>query len=804
MARPLAIGRARADAAPQADGAPLEANPQAGPLEPNTVPFELPTRHLVTHGVVMGMTGSGKTGLTVVLVEEALRSGVPVLAVDVKGDLTNLLLALSPANPQRFEAWIDPDEAARDGRPLAEQALELATKKGEALAASGLTAADVEAYASTIAARVITPLASIGEPLDALSALSTRSALWDEDAEAAHDQLEAALSLVLRLAGLAGDPLSREHVVLSAFALRRVRSGKASPLAELVRDLLDPPLAQIGAMEFAEFLPPRDAQALAQRLNTLLASPRFDAWSRGAPLDVASWMRAPAGKTSLVLVSVAHLDDEERQLMLGILFDELLSWVRGLAGTSELRALVVFDEVFGFLPPHPANPPTKKPLLALMKQARAFGVGVLLATQNPMDLDYKALSNAGAWFLGRLLTDADRERVVEGLRGSDGGLGGLEPSAVSAVLKGLAPRTFLARDVHKSPAVSILETRQAMSWLRGPLTRRELARLAKELAPRPAEPAPLRPAPAPPQVAVAPLAPAQPPANGAAVAVEPSSAPPLPEGLRRYFAVPPAAPAPGDVWSPWAVATVLVRGKDAKLAAVAERRHSVAAPFDHAGRLDLSRARLVDPTGLEGREPTGVRYAELPSGLESRRFVQSLEKTLREHVSANCPIELDVQRALALSRRDVETPEAFAQRVRVEAERRLASEQSEVAAKHAPAIAKLEAKLAAARQALAAAEQAAGAAPSDLGAAFVRLALGRDAATHATKERSRAQTALSKAREQCLKAEADVRAAYTARDADLHQRAEAARRALNEVERVRLFPKKGDAEVLALGIVWSP
>ncbi|WP_437994924.1 helicase HerA-like domain-containing protein [Sorangium sp. So ce185] len=502
--RPFALGRSR----------PLSGDPGAAAARP----LELPAHHLVTHGVVVGMTGSGKTGLVMVLVEEALRSGVPVLMVDVKGDLPNLLFTFPELSPAEFEPWIDPSAAARDGRGTGDVAAELAARWRAGLAASGLGPADVAALRARMAPRLLTPGTTAGEPIHVLSALETPSSLWDEDEEAAREALSASLSLLLRLVGRDPDPArSREHVLLAHLAERRLRERRAAGLEELLADLAAPPIAAVGALDVDAFFAPKERQALARELNTLLASPTFATWRKGAPLDVAGWLApdARSGKTPAVIVSVAHLEDDERLLVLGLLFDQLLSWVRGLAGTSDLRALVVFDEVFGFLPPHPANPPTKRPLLALLKQARAFGVGVVLATQNPMDLDYKALSNAGAWFVGRLQTDADRERVVEGLSGADGGAGGVDAAALSATLKALPPRTFFVRDVHMQPPSFLAETRFSLSWLRGPVTRREIGRLVRGMSPPPPAPPPASPAaPAasgPPHAAPAPAAASGPP-----------------------------------------------------------------------------------------------------------------------------------------------------------------------------------------------------------------------------------------------------------------------------------------------------
>jgi hypothetical protein len=439
-----------------------------------TQPFHLSANDLTTHGVVLGMTGSGKTGLLLVMVEEALRQAVPVILVDVKGDLANLMLTFPNLAAEEFAPWVQ----AAAGQDAGEAARAVSDEWRQYLAAWGLGAQDVAALAAKTAMRLITPGTTAGEPLHLLSALENPSPLWATDVEAAREALGASITLLLRLVGRDADPVrSRDHVVLSLLAERRLSQGRGTTVAELLADVVTPPMERIGAMEVDEFLPPKERAALATALNTLLASPTFDSWRQGSPLDVGAWL-APRedGRTPAVILSVAHLDDDERQLVLGVVLEEVLAWVRSLPGSTNLRALLVFDEVYGFVPPHPKSPPTKRPIVSLMKQARAFGVGMLLGTQNPMDLDYRALSNAGLWCVGRLQTDADRARVVDALS-TAGGLDGMEPGALADTLKQLAKRWFVVHDVHRRPAMALLQSRTAMSWLRGPMTRGDLRRL---------------------------------------------------------------------------------------------------------------------------------------------------------------------------------------------------------------------------------------------------------------------------------------------------------------------------------------
>jgi hypothetical protein len=394
--------------------------------------------------------------------------------IDVKGDLPNLLLAFPSFDPVLLEPWVELDREALSSDELARRAVEASDKRRAALEKWGIGEPELAAYSAGIDVRVLTPGGSAGEPLHMLSSLERRSARWDADPETARDALSAAVSLVLRLLGREPDPAkSREHVLLSVLAERRLAAGQSAELGGLMEDVLHPPIERIGALSVNAFMKKKERQNLAAALNTLLASPSLASWRQGASLDVREWVAPKAGKTPIVIVSVAHLDDEERALVLGVLLEEVLSWVRTLPGSQRLRALLVFDEVYGFLPPHPANPPTKRPLVALMKQARGFGVGVVVATQNPMDLDYRALSNAGLWCLGRLQTDADRARVLDGLsaaRGTDAH--GAEE--LRTTLQRLAPRWFVVRNAHVTSPPILMQPRHAMSLMRGPMTRVEI------------------------------------------------------------------------------------------------------------------------------------------------------------------------------------------------------------------------------------------------------------------------------------------------------------------------------------------
>ncbi len=446
-----------------------------------TAPFVIDPAHLVTHAVVTGMTGSGKTGLLLVMVEEAVAAGVPVLLFDVKGDLANIGLALDPHAPDavaQHSAWLSPaTSAVREHDD--ERATAIVAERAKALHEWNLRSEDIPALRRRTALRVLTPGSTAVEPVNLLSSLDCSLDRWNSDIESSRDRLAATLSMILRLVDRDADPAaSREHVLLSTLAEHMISTGQRCSLHALLAALEAPPIANVGAMTVDDFVSPDERRALAAALNALLASPSFACWREGAALDVQSWLTLDEGddRTPVVVVSLSHLDDNERIETLAVLLEEVRAWVRSLPGTERLRALVVLDEAFGLLPPHPANPPTRRPLVSMLKQGRAYGVGLVVATQNPMDLDYRALSNAGLWFVGRLQTDADRKRVIEGLAGE--GDRRAIAKTLSATVRKLRPRWFVVRNARAGDACEFLRVRESLCWLRGPMTRSDLRRLA--------------------------------------------------------------------------------------------------------------------------------------------------------------------------------------------------------------------------------------------------------------------------------------------------------------------------------------
>ena len=430
--------------------------------------------HLTTHAVCVGMTGSGKTGLGIVALEELARRGVSLLIIDLKGDMVDLMLNFPSLSAADFEPWLPPDAAVGDGRAAAAAAQASMWAKG--LEGAGLGPADMTAVKNGVTWRLLTPGAASGAPLDILPALGVPEG-WDpaSDPDGAADRVNGVTSALLSLVGRGGDPLSdRDHVLSASVILEHWRRGDELDLTSLLGSLLDPPLKALGALPLDGFYPRDDRMKLVMALNTLLASPAFAAWTRGTAMDMDGLLGSTADPRASI-VSVAHLDDRQRKFVIALLVSELVAWMRRQPASSGLRALLYMDEVQGIVPPHPANPPTKGPLLTLFKQGRAYGVGAWVATQNPVDLDYKALGNAGVKLVGRLITDRDRDRALEGL-----GMKQL-PDGRDAdnIVAGLGKRQFLLTDVRSKAGAVTFSSRWAMSYLRGPVTLAEMGPLLK-------------------------------------------------------------------------------------------------------------------------------------------------------------------------------------------------------------------------------------------------------------------------------------------------------------------------------------
>ena len=435
------------------------------------------SKDLVTHAVCVGMTGSGKTGLCLALLEEAAIDGIPAIIIDPKGDLGNLMLTFPGLTGEEFLPWINEDDARKKGQTPADYAQSQADLWKKGLAGWGQNGERIQRLRDAADVAIYTPGSHAGIPVSILKSFAAPTADVLEDAELLRERIATTVTSLLGLLGIEADPIqSREHILLSTILDRTWKSQADLDLGSLIHAIQSPPMSKIGVMNVDSFFPSKDRFALAMKLNNLLAAPGFQTWLEGESLDIQSLLYAPSGKPRLAIFSVAHLNDAERMFFVTLLLSQMVGWMRTQSGTTSLRALLYMDEIFGYFPPV-ANPPSKLPLMTLLKQARAFGLGVVLATQNPVDLDYKGLANTGTWFIGRLQTERDKARVLEGLEGASANSGQtFDRSRMEQVLAGLGNRIFLMNNVHEDAPVTF-ESRWCLSYLRGPLTRGQIKQL---------------------------------------------------------------------------------------------------------------------------------------------------------------------------------------------------------------------------------------------------------------------------------------------------------------------------------------
>lgn len=493
---------------------------------------------LMTHAVVVGMTGSGKTGLCIDLLEEAALNNVPAFMIDPKGDITNAVLHFPELAAADFEPWINAAAVQREGKTTGEAAAETAERWRNGLASWDIGRERIQALKDSVQFSIYTPGSDAGLPLSILATLKAPDLPWQGNEEHLREQIGSTVTAVLGLVGLKDiDPVrSREHILLANIFEHNWSQGKNLDLAELILQTQSPPFEKLGVFDVNTFFPESDRFGLSMQLNNILAAPTFQSWIKGEPLDVEQLLYLPDGRPRHTIFYIAHLNDDERMFFVTLLYSAVEAWMRAKSGTTSLRAIVYFDEIFGYLPPV-GNPPSKGPMLRLLKQARAFGVSMVLATQNPVDVDYKALSNAGSWFIGKLGTEQDKERLLDGL--ATAASGGLDRRQYDQLISALGKRVFLLRNVHEKQP-QIFNTRWAMNYLAGPITRTKIPAL-NELAGAEAPVETAIPGATAPTTTTG--AAATPPTSGIPATAEPAAPelpgsetkPAVPRGVGEYF-----------------------------------------------------------------------------------------------------------------------------------------------------------------------------------------------------------------------------------------------------------------------------
>jgi hypothetical protein len=610
---------------------------------------------LTTHAVCVGMTGSGKTGLCIGLLEEALIDGIPALVIDPKGDLTNLLLTFPRLRPEDFAPWVPPDEAKRAGESPEAYAKTVAETWKQGLADWDQDGTRIQRLRDAAEFTVYTPGGSAGTPISVLRSFTPPPPEVSSDPELLRQRVATTASSLLTLAGIEADPVkSREHVLLSALFAKAWAEDQEVDLPHLIEQIQTPPIAKLGVLDLETFYPAKDRFALVMALNNLVAAPGFSAWSEGEPLDIATLLHGPKGKPRVAILSIAHLGDAERMFFVSLLLNEVVGWMRTQPGTSSLRAVLYMDELAGFLPPV-AEPPSKKPLLTLLKQARAFGVGVVLATQNPVDLDYKALSNAGTWFIGRLQTERDKARVLDGLEGASTAAGSaFNRSSMDKLLSGLEKRVFLLNNVHDKAPV-LFQTRWTLSYLRGPLNRDELRRLTAGAKPEASDGAPDTKAVARKEVA-------------SGTARRPTLAPDV-----SQFFIPEAGAAAGGqtlFLEPRLLGASRITFTDAKLGVNFNSDDVFLAPFS-AGAVTLDWAS-AEPMELSVEElvkeaPEGAEYGALPPAAAQGKSYDAWNRSFLQWLMATRTLELWKSKSQGILSAPRETEKDFRGRLQLKA-----------------------------------------------------------------------------------------------------------------------------------------
>jgi hypothetical protein len=771
--------------------------------QPRDEPVLYESKDLCTHAVCVGMTGSGKTGLCLTLLEEAAIDGIPAICIDPKGDLGNLLLTFPKLRPEDFRPWVDPAEATRRGVTPDEFAAQTATQWRDGLAQWGQAPERIQRLRDAADVAIYTPGSQAGLPITVLRSFSAPPEDQRHDGEALRERVNAAASGLLALLGVDADPLkSREHILLSNLFDRTWREGKDLDLGALIRAIQSPPFDRLGVLDLESFFPAQERFGFAMQLNSLLASPGFAAWREGEPLDVQRLLYTSHGQPRVSILSIAHLNDAERMFFVTILLNEVLSWVRRQPGTSSLRAILYMDEVFGFFPPT-ANPPCKTPMLTLLKQARAFGVGIVLATQNPVDLDYKGLSNCGTWFLGRLQTERDKARVLDGLEGATASAGSqFHRAETDRILSGLGNRVFLMNNVHDDAPV-VLQSRWALSYLRGPMTRDQIQSLMVDKKSQAAAPSAS--------------------ASAVAAADESSSHPVLPPDVKQLFLPRRAALLGNDhlQYRAGLYGSARVHFEN-KTAGVDESRDVwfVIPAVDSVSATMWDQAADLDEAPESQPQPDdGAKFAPLPTALAKPKTYSELSTALKEHLYRTQRLALYKCKALKESSHSGESEADFRVRItqHMKEQRDLLVEK--LRAKYAPKLASLHEQIRKAEQRLDKEKQQASTqtmntmmqvGTSILSAMFGRkLASATNLGKAATSVRSAGRAAAE--RQDVGRAEENIESLQQRlKDLNAEFEAEAAKIQSGSAadadlfEEVQVRPKKADISVTLVALAWTP
>ena len=783
------------------------------------------SKDLLTHAVCVGMTGSGKTGLCIALLEEAAIDGIPSIVIDPKGDLANLLLTFPRLKPQDFAPWVNEEDAQKQNLSTAEYAAQQAELWTKGLSDWGQDGARINRLRDAADFRIYTPGSNAGIPVSILKSFAAPPEAIREDKELMTEQVNTTVTSLLGLLGIDADPIrSREHILISNILSKAWLAGNDLDIAALIQQIQSPPLTKVGVMDLESFFPSKERFELAMALNNLLAAPAFSSWMEGEPLDIQQILHTPAGKPRVAIFSIAHLGDAERMFFVSLLLNQTLGWMRTQSGTTSLRSILYMDEIFGYFPPV-ANPPSKLPLLTLLKQGRAFGLGVVLVTQNPVDLDYKGLSNTGTWFIGRLQTERDKARVLEGLEGIAAGSGQkFDRQEMEQTLAGLSNRIFLLNNVHED-GTEVFESRWAMSYLRGPLTRTQIKTLMEPMRAQTT-------AAVATQVVAAAAGAATPAAMPVSATPMPSpktdvsprsQRPVLPPGVSQYFIPVRGSGSTGAklTYHPMVLGAAEVRYSDSKSLDMTQRLTLLAAIGEGPIAVDWGQGSPAElpVEDLEQAPQESAQFAELPSAASKAKNYDEWRKDLLSWIYRNQRLELLESPSLDIASNPGESERDFRIRLQQLAREQRDESVEKLRQKYAPKIAALEEKR---RRALQAVDREAEQAKNQklqtaisFGATLLSSFMGRKAVSLSTL--GRATTAARGVSRSMKEAEDVGRAqetveAITQQLADLDAQFKAETDALEragdpqteELQKVSLKPTKANIAVKLLTLAWAP
>jgi hypothetical protein len=652
------------------------------------------SKDLVTHAVCVGMTGSGKTGLCIGLLEEAAIDGIPAIVIDPKGDMANLLLTFPDLRGKDFLPWINPDDAKKKDITPEAFAEQEAGKWKAGLESWGQDGARIQRLRDAAQCLIYTPGSTAGIPISILHSFSVPSTMILEDPELLGERIGTTVTSLLNLVGIDADPLqSPEHILLANIFHTSWEAGKDLSLPSLIQQIQNPPFSKLGVMDVESVVPSKERFGLAMRFNNLLGAPGFSAWLEGPPMDIDQILHSPSGKPRIAIFSIAHLNDTERMFFVSLLLTQMVSWMRMQSGTTSLRALLYMDEVFGFFPPV-KNPPSKAPMLTMLKQARAFGLGVVLATQNPVDLDYKGLGNTGTWFIGRLQTERDMARVLDGLEGAAAnGQGGFNRQQLQTIISGLGNRVFLMNNVHDDRP-EIFETRWALSYLRGPLTRTQIKTLMEPMK-----------AASPLDAPTASSSETSSSHSTSSMAKPPSHPPVLPPGIAQHY-IPIRGSQPQDstlLYQPrlYGAASIHYQDASSKVDEVKEIQ-SLVSIGNGPVSIDWEDPDLLDipPADLESTADADGHFTDLPPLASQSKSYKEWEKAFINWIYRTQRLEVSKSKSLGLTSDPNESERDFRLRLQQHVRERRDEETDRLRKKYAGKVTNLEERIRRAEQAV--------------------------------------------------------------------------------------------------------